>query len=134
MERFFRKIFSSLTPGGLLILEPQPFSSYQGLSKFGWSSKREKECKLRPDEFYQFLTTQVGFQSGLILGQEIMGKEKEVSPTSDRVSSEGLETFRMEIAHEGSNNFNMESSRGKLALDGFLDGSFHERKLYGFYK
>ncbi|CAJ1048329.1 SK snRNA methylphosphate capping enzyme [Xyrichtys novacula] len=66
--RLFRRAYQSLSPGGLFILEPQPWSSYT-------RSKRASErtfchfrtLRLRPEQFTCYLTDTVGFSSYRLL-------------------------------------------------------------------
>lgn len=55
-----------LVPGGVLILEPQPFKSYQNaVHKAGVHAapfKKIGQFKLRPEAFCDFLTQRVGFE------------------------------------------------------------------------
>lgn len=66
--RLFKRAYQSLSPGGMLILEPQPWSSYI-------HSKRASEktfhnfrtLKIRPELFTSLLTDSVGFSSYRLL-------------------------------------------------------------------
>lgn len=55
-----------LAPGGLLVLEPQPWKSYQAaVHKQGGTSApfyKPEQLKLRPEGFVGFLTQRVGFE------------------------------------------------------------------------
>lgn len=64
LEKFFRKCYRSLTPGGYLVLEPQPWKSYRGaILKVGTRSFpfTLEQLKLRPEDFLTFLVERVGF-------------------------------------------------------------------------
>jgi 7SK snRNA methylphosphate capping enzyme len=54
-----------LAPGGLLVLEPQPWKSYQAaVHKQGGTAApfyKPEQLKLRPEGFVEFLTQRVGF-------------------------------------------------------------------------
>ena len=59
----FRKCFALLEPGGRLILEPQPWSSYK--KKFGvteTTKEHYKTIKLRPPQFSELLLNEIGFE------------------------------------------------------------------------
>lgn len=66
--RLFRRAYHSLSPGGLFILEPQPWSCYS-------HSKRASETtylnyqrvRLRPEQFTCYLMDSVGFTSYRLL-------------------------------------------------------------------
>ncbi|XP_070711198.1 LOW QUALITY PROTEIN: 7SK snRNA methylphosphate capping enzyme-like [Pempheris klunzingeri] len=66
--RLFRRAYQSLSPGGLFLLEPQPWSRYS-------HSKRSSETtchhfrtvRLRPEQFTCYLTDSVGFTSYRLL-------------------------------------------------------------------
>lgn len=62
--RLFKRAYQSLSPGGLFILEPQPWSSYshsKRASKTTFSHYRS--LRLRPEQFTSYLTDSVGFSS-----------------------------------------------------------------------
>eukprot|EP00727_Mastigamoeba_balamuthi_P013518 m51a1_g879 putative 7sk snrna methylphosphate capping enzyme (309) ;mRNA; f:884496-885632 len=62
IRRMFRKMFELLRPGGLLILEPQPFSSYKHKAKqYRELKAKYSQLELRPRDFADILTSQVGF-------------------------------------------------------------------------
>ncbi|GAX83465.1 hypothetical protein CEUSTIGMA_g10890.t1 [Chlamydomonas eustigma] len=65
LKSFFKKVYSSLTPGGLLVLEPQPWRSYRSAihkqQTCNVPFRRIEQLQLRPDGFLTFLTDKVGF-------------------------------------------------------------------------
>lgn len=67
LKRTFKRVFRQLRPGGRFLFEPQPLSSYH---KFCAPEHREnfRQMQLKPDEFPDYLTREVGFASCRILG------------------------------------------------------------------
>uniref|UniRef100_A0A8C5NX72 RNA methyltransferase n=1 Tax=Jaculus jaculus TaxID=51337 RepID=A0A8C5NX72_JACJA len=65
LKRMFRRIYRHLRPGGILILEPQPWSSY-GKRKTLTETiyKNYYRIQLKPEQFSSYLTSpEVGFSS-----------------------------------------------------------------------
>ncbi|TNN37562.1 7SK snRNA methylphosphate capping enzyme [Liparis tanakae] len=62
LKRLFKRVYSHLRPGGVFILEPQPWDSYDEIGK------NFHNIRLRPDQFSSYLTTEVGFASAEFLG------------------------------------------------------------------
>ncbi|KAM3591069.1 uncharacterized protein V6R79_021682 [Siganus canaliculatus] len=66
--RLFRRAYQSLLPGGLFILEPQPWRSYSRSKRASEVTYRHyRTLRLRPDQFTCFLTESVGFSSYILL-------------------------------------------------------------------
>ncbi|OQR72951.1 7SK snRNA methylphosphate capping enzyme-like [Tropilaelaps mercedesae] len=67
LKRTFKRVYRQLRPGGRFVFEPQPLSSYH---KFCTPEHREnfRKMQLKPDEFPDYLTREVGFASCKILG------------------------------------------------------------------
>ncbi|CAG2185797.1 BCDIN3 [Mytilus edulis] len=64
LKRFFRRIFNHLRPGGRLILEPQPWSSYKKKKKLTEDiHKSFQSIKLKPHQFSDYLLREVGFST-----------------------------------------------------------------------
>ncbi|KAL6118153.1 uncharacterized protein ACO6RY_03009 [Pungitius sinensis] len=60
----FRRAYQSLSPGGLFMLEPQPWSSYGHSKKASGATDRNfRSLRLRPEQFTFYLTDSVGFSS-----------------------------------------------------------------------
>uniref|UniRef100_A0A8C7TGU1 RNA methyltransferase n=1 Tax=Oncorhynchus mykiss TaxID=8022 RepID=A0A8C7TGU1_ONCMY len=60
--RMFRQIYTHLRPGGILLLEPQPWSSYCRSKNITETTYRNYcDIRLRPDNFCCYLTSTVGF-------------------------------------------------------------------------
>ncbi|KAL4631413.1 7SK snRNA methylphosphate capping enzyme [Arapaima gigas] len=69
LQRLFKRAFRNLRPGGLFILEPQPWSSYGRRKKLTDTTyKNYRNIRLRPDQFSSYLTSKVGFCSYELLG------------------------------------------------------------------
>lgn len=66
VERLFRRAFQSLTPGGLFILEPQPWSSYSRKTT-ETTYQNYKTLRLRPEDYSSHLTQTTGFTSYRLL-------------------------------------------------------------------
>ncbi|XP_075062266.1 7SK snRNA methylphosphate capping enzyme [Mixophyes fleayi] len=69
LKRMFKRMYRHLTPGGILVLEPQPWSSYGKRKKLTESIYRNY-CKisLKPDQFTSYLvSSEVGFSSYEVL-------------------------------------------------------------------
>lgn len=66
LKRVFKRIFKQLRAGGRFILEPQPLSSYH---KFCTAEHREnfRKMQLKPDDYPDYLTKEVGFRSCKLL-------------------------------------------------------------------
>lgn len=64
LRRFFRRIYKHLKPGGLLILEAQPFDNYSRKKKLSERLKANYySIKFKPDQFDAYLLSdQVGFK------------------------------------------------------------------------
>lgn len=65
LKRMFRRIYRHLRPGGILVLEPQPWSSY-GKRKTLTETiyKNYYRIQLKPEQFSSYLTSpEVGFSS-----------------------------------------------------------------------
>ena len=67
LKRLFHRLFRCLAPGGVLVLEPQPWRSYHAaVHKRDTSAvpfRRYSELlKLRPEAFEAYLTGEVGFE------------------------------------------------------------------------
>ncbi|XP_039679037.1 7SK snRNA methylphosphate capping enzyme-like isoform X2 [Perca fluviatilis] len=66
--RLFRRAYQSLSPGGLFILEPQPWSSYAHSKRISeWTYRNFRAVRLRPEHFTSYLTDSVGFSSYRLL-------------------------------------------------------------------
>lgn len=64
IQRLFHRIYRHLLPGGLLILEPQPWSSYARRKRLTEVTHRNySTIRLKPDQFSSYLTSDVGFNS-----------------------------------------------------------------------
>ncbi|XP_051517015.1 7SK snRNA methylphosphate capping enzyme-like [Myxocyprinus asiaticus] len=64
VQRLFQRIYRHLLPGGVLILEPQPWSSYARRKRLTEVTHRNyNSIRLKPDQFSSFLTADVGFSS-----------------------------------------------------------------------
>ncbi|XP_067227116.1 7SK snRNA methylphosphate capping enzyme [Chanodichthys erythropterus] len=69
IQRLFRRIYRHLLPGGVLILEPQPWSSYSRRKRLTDVTYRNySSIRLKPDQFSSFLTSEVGFSSYELIG------------------------------------------------------------------
>uniref|UniRef100_A0A8C6SLX3 RNA methyltransferase n=1 Tax=Neogobius melanostomus TaxID=47308 RepID=A0A8C6SLX3_9GOBI len=63
VARLFRRAYQSLSPGGLFLLETQPWTSYCHRDTF----RIFKTLRLRPEKFTSFLTETIGFSSYRLL-------------------------------------------------------------------
>ncbi|XP_058239715.1 7SK snRNA methylphosphate capping enzyme [Hemibagrus wyckioides] len=69
LRRFFQRVYRHLRPGGLFILEPQPWNSYSKRKKLTEAIyKNYFSIQLKPEQFSSFLTSEVGFSSYELLG------------------------------------------------------------------
>ncbi|XP_034156794.2 LOW QUALITY PROTEIN: 7SK snRNA methylphosphate capping enzyme [Pangasianodon hypophthalmus] len=69
LRRFFRRVYRHLRPGGVFILEPQPWNSYSKRKKLTETIyKNYFSIQLKPEHFSSFLTSEVGFSSYELLG------------------------------------------------------------------
>jgi len=70
IKEFFRKVYKSLKPGGVFVMEPQPFDTYSKRQKNAEHIKEVYETiEFKPDEFPEFLTTEVGFKRYEVAGE-----------------------------------------------------------------
>ncbi|XP_056156412.1 7SK snRNA methylphosphate capping enzyme isoform X2 [Lampris incognitus] len=66
--RLFKRVYQSLSPGGLFILEAQPWSSYgRGRRATEVTFQNYRNLRLRPENFTSHLTDNTGFQSYRLL-------------------------------------------------------------------
>ncbi|KAM6907497.1 7SK snRNA methylphosphate capping enzyme-like [Xenentodon cancila] len=64
LKRLFKRVFRHLRPGGVFILEPQPWESYIRRKKLTENINRNfKSIRLKPEQFTSYLTSEVGFTS-----------------------------------------------------------------------
>ncbi|XP_068456417.1 7SK snRNA methylphosphate capping enzyme [Clinocottus analis] len=69
LKRLFKRVYRHLRPGGMFILEPQPWDSYVRRKKLTDDISRNfHSIRLKPDQFSSYLTTEVGFTSFEYLG------------------------------------------------------------------
>ncbi|KAI8377034.1 Bicoid-interacting protein 3-domain-containing protein [Choanephora cucurbitarum] len=68
LKQFFKKIYDALVPGGVFVLEPQEFSTYQRRAKQIDPSKDVNELEFRPEDYDDFLINQLGFKESRHLG------------------------------------------------------------------
>ncbi|XP_037533082.1 7SK snRNA methylphosphate capping enzyme [Nematolebias whitei] len=68
VTRLFKRAYQSLSPSGLFILEPQPWSSYCRSKRASDTTFHHfRTLKVRPEQFTSFLTDRVGFSSYRLL-------------------------------------------------------------------
>ncbi|KAG5844782.1 hypothetical protein ANANG_G00166350 [Anguilla anguilla] len=80
LQRLFRRVYSHLHPGGVFILEPQPWGSYGRRRKLTDTIyKNYHSIRLKPDQFCSYLTSEVGFT-----GYELLGTPKSTSRGFER--------------------------------------------------
>uniref|UniRef100_H3DQW6 RNA methyltransferase n=1 Tax=Tetraodon nigroviridis TaxID=99883 RepID=H3DQW6_TETNG len=66
--RLFSRVYQSLTPGGLFILQAQPWSRYNRSKRASETTFRHfRKVRLKPDQFTSYLTESVGFSSYRLL-------------------------------------------------------------------
>ncbi|KAF9997447.1 hypothetical protein BGZ80_002257 [Entomortierella chlamydospora] len=70
MKEFFQKVYRSLAPGGIFLLEPQAYDTYNRRSKITKEMEATyKSIVFRPEEFQEYLLSKdVGFKECLHLG------------------------------------------------------------------
>jgi len=76
VKELFRKVYASLRPGGVFILEPQPWKSYK--AKYAWKEEWKANyhaIELKPGLFKHFLVDEVGFASYELLSQGLAGSQ-----------------------------------------------------------
>ncbi|XP_055085102.1 7SK snRNA methylphosphate capping enzyme isoform X2 [Periophthalmus magnuspinnatus] len=68
LARLFTRAYQSLSPGGLFLLETQPWTSYCHSKRASETTLRNfKTLGLRPEKFTSFLTATIGFSSYRLL-------------------------------------------------------------------
>eukprot|EP00033_Pygsuia_biforma_P002787 GCRY01003077.1.p1 GENE.GCRY01003077.1~~GCRY01003077.1.p1 ORF type:complete len:298 (-),score=49.48 GCRY01003077.1:21-914(-) len=69
IKKMFKNIYDLLKPDGVLLLEPQPYSSYRKKAKMTQTTADHfKNISIRPESFAIYLTSEVGFKSTTIIG------------------------------------------------------------------
>ncbi|KAI8602760.1 Bicoid-interacting protein 3-domain-containing protein [Dissophora ornata] len=70
MKRFFQKVYRSLAPGGIFLLEPQAFETYNRRSKLTpVMQENYKAMTFKPQNFQEYLLSdKVGFREAMHLG------------------------------------------------------------------
>ncbi|KAL7837935.1 hypothetical protein AOLI_G00263390 [Acnodon oligacanthus] len=69
LKRLFQRVYRHLRPGGLFILEPQPWHSYGKRKKLTETiSKNYYSICFKPEQFSSYLTSEVGFSSYELIG------------------------------------------------------------------
>ncbi|KAG7484029.1 hypothetical protein MATL_G00044900 [Megalops atlanticus] len=69
LQRLFRRVYRHLRPGGLFILEPQPWASYSKRKKLTDTIfKNYYNIRFKPDHFSSYLTSEVGFSGYELIG------------------------------------------------------------------
>jgi 7SK snRNA methylphosphate capping enzyme len=68
IKDFFAKAFECLKPNGRLVIEPQPWSSYDKARRIPELQESHGQLKLRPDDFQRILLDDIGFKSVEELG------------------------------------------------------------------
>ncbi|KAL0994054.1 hypothetical protein UPYG_G00117210 [Umbra pygmaea] len=69
LKRLFHRVFRHLRPGGLFILEPQPWTTYGKRKKLTENIyKNYQSIRLKPEDFSTYLTSKVGFSSYELIG------------------------------------------------------------------
>lgn len=64
VSKLFTRAYQSLSPGGLFLLETQPWTSYCHSKRSSETTFRNfKNLRLKPDKFTSFLTETIGFNS-----------------------------------------------------------------------
>ncbi|KAK3105248.1 hypothetical protein FSP39_020775 [Pinctada imbricata] len=64
LKRFFKRIYRHLRPGGKLVLEPQPWSSYKKKKNLTEDiHKHFQSIQLKPAQFSDYLLREVGFST-----------------------------------------------------------------------
>ena len=71
MVRLFTRAYQELKPGGVFILESQPFSSYA--KKRHVSHVSHDQITLKPESFISYLLDTIGFQSHQAIEPESLG-------------------------------------------------------------
>ena len=70
LRRFFKRCFLSLHKGGVLVLEPQPLSSYDRRKRLSVTTNENfQKMELKPDQFPDFLVS-LGFSEKHIFANE----------------------------------------------------------------
>ncbi|NXD31850.1 MEPCE enzyme, partial [Spelaeornis formosus] len=86
LKRLFRRAFRHLRPGGMLLLEPQPWESYRkrkGLTETTY--RNYQRIRLRPDQFPAYLTSpEVGFERCELLGTPQHSSKGRGTPSPSR--------------------------------------------------
>ncbi|XP_072548784.1 7SK snRNA methylphosphate capping enzyme [Salminus brasiliensis] len=69
LKRLFQRVYRHLRPGGLFILEPQPWHSYGKRKKLTETiTKNYYSIRLKPEQFSTYLTNEGGFSSYELIG------------------------------------------------------------------
>ncbi|KAF9306543.1 hypothetical protein BG003_000994 [Podila horticola] len=69
LQEFFHKVYRSLAPGGIFLVEPQAFVTYSKRSKITPTMRENYlAIKLKPEKFEEYLLQTVGFKESKLLG------------------------------------------------------------------
>ncbi|KAJ1921406.1 hypothetical protein H4219_000723 [Mycoemilia scoparia] len=96
IRQFFQKVYDSLAPGGIFLLEPQNWDGYSKRSRISPAMKSNYDSiKLKPDQFESYLLGDVGFVRSEYLGTpETLAKGKCASDTQPSSGYYRLLIFR----------------------------------------
>ncbi|KAG0264918.1 hypothetical protein BG011_005840 [Mortierella polycephala] len=69
IKRFFQKVYRSLAPGGIFLVEPQDFATYKKRRKITPTMDTNyKSIQFKPEHFQDYLVKEVGFREAVRLG------------------------------------------------------------------